>query len=148
MVNVVQSTYSERIDKARAGMIGGSDFNTRTGVVETAAGIGFGLAVSQGAGDQGIILGGSAFVGITVRDVAVGAEGTKYNQYVNAGFLTRGQIWVTVVSAVVAGAAVHYDTSTGALDDSTGTAIPGARFVTSAGAGELALVELLANAGS
>ena len=148
MVNTVQSSYSERIDKARAGMIGGSDFNTRTGVVETAAGIGFGLGVSQGAGDQGIILGGSAFVGISVRDVAVGAEKTKYEQYMNAAFLTRGQIWVTVLTAVVAGAAVKYDTSTGVIDDATGTTIPGARFVTSAGAGELALVELLANAGS
>lgn len=144
----IQTTYVERIAKAVAGMIGGSDFNTRTGIVETAAGIGFGLAVSQGAADQGIILGGSAFVGISVRDVAVGAEKTLYEQYKNAAYLTRGQIWVTVVSAVVAGAAVKYDTTTGAIDDSTGTTIPGARFVTSAGAGELALVELLANAGS
>ena len=148
MTDPVQSTYSERIDKPRAGTIAGSDYNTKTGISEEADGIGFGLAVSQGAGDQGVTLGGAAFLGVSVRDITLGAEVDVYPQYANVGVLTRGQIWVSPVTAVVAGAAVKYDTTTGRFDDSTGTTIPGARWVDSADADGAARIELLANAGS
>jgi hypothetical protein len=91
---------------------------------ETAAGIGFGVGVSQGTGDNGAIVGGSAFVGITVRDItqdgapldvnsATRAPVDTYPQYANMGVLNRGHIWVEAQSNVTAGTALFYDTTSG-----------------------------------
>jgi hypothetical protein len=59
----------------RAGLVGmiadEVEHSVTTRLCETTAGIGFGLAVSQGTGDKGCILGGSAFIGVTVRDIAL-----------------------------------------------------------------------------
>ena len=151
MVNVVQSTYPARIDAARAGMIAGEDFNSRTGIVEAAAGIGFGLAVSQGVGDQGVVLGGaSKFLGITIRDITLAASVTPdvYPQYANVGYVSRGQIWVVPNANVAVGDAVTYDSTTGRLSNTGGVSIPGARWCDTALAQGFARVELLANAGS
>lgn len=146
-MGVTQSSYSERMDPARAGMISGSDYDTDTGIVETVAGIGFGLAVSQGAADKGIIIGGTrlGFVGITVRDVTLeSAQSDKYVRYQNAGVLSRGNVWVAPAVAVSRNDPVHFDATTGVLSNTGGQGpINGARWVTSAaGTGDLALVEL------
>ena len=130
----IQTTYSERIDKARAGLVSGSKSVKQTGLCETAAGIGFGLAVSQGAGDQGVILGGTlaGFRGISVRDVTLGAGVDVYPQTSNVGVLTDGQIWVVPAAAVAAGDPVHFDAATGALSNAGGQGpIKGARWVDS-----------------
>jgi len=59
----------------RAGLVGmiadEVEHSVTTRLCETTAGIGFGLAVSQGTGVKGCILGGSAFIGVTVRDIAL-----------------------------------------------------------------------------
>lgn len=142
----IQTTYSENIRAGLPGLVVGSDYNIDTGNVETAAGIGFGLAVSQGAADKGIIIGGTlaGFRGITVRDVTLeSAQADEYSQYQNAGVLVRGKIWVTVGAAVAAGDPVHFVAATGAFTN-TGDVGPilGARYVTSAALNGLALVEL------
>jgi hypothetical protein len=141
----VQSTYQENLDAARAGLLAGSDFNADTGICETAAGIGFGLAVGQGAADKGVVLGGALaiFRGIAVRDVALGAEVEKYPQYANVGVITRGKVWVLVAADVAPNDPVHYVSATGAFTN-TGDIGPilGARYVTSAVSGGLAQVEL------
>lgn len=149
MVNVVQSTYKATLDPARAGLISGCDFDVDTGVVETVAGIGFGLAVSQGVGSPGVIIGGTrlGFRGITVRDVTLeSAQVDKYAQYQNAGVLTKGKIWVAPSHSVVAGDPVYFVGATGVFTNQSGGnqgPINGARWVTAAaGTGDLALVEL------
>lgn len=143
----VQTTYQENLDAARAGMIAGSDFDVETGNVETAAGIGFGLAVAQGTlSDNGIILGGTTttFRGVSVRDIAAGAEQDENAQYQNIGVLVRGEIWVTVSSDVAANAAVYFTAADGIFTDVSGgnVLVKGARFVTSALNGGLAKIKL------
>jgi hypothetical protein len=103
---------------------------------ETAAGIGFGLAVSQGTADTGAIIGGSAFIGVTVRDVTqdripidpLAADQSLvtsdvYPQRANMGILSRGRIWVTANgggdTGVKAGDPLFYDTTTGVFTNST-----------------------------
>lgn len=143
----VQTSYTERMQPGRPGLIVGSDYNTDTGNVETVAGIGFGLAVSQGSADKGVVIGGAlaGFRGITVRDVTLESDQLdKYARYQSAGILTRGKIWVTPAVSVVAGDPVHYVSATGVFTN-TGDIGPitGARYVSSAaGTGDLAVVEL------
>ena len=133
MTTVVQTTYKPQIAAAVAGMIAemsGSEVDTR--ICETPAGIGFGLAVSQGVGDQGCVLGGSAFYGITLRDVTLdrlpidplAPAGTllpvdTYAQYQNMAVLTRGTVWVLSAGGVIApGSALFYDTTLGKFTNS------------------------------
>ena len=57
---------------------------------------------------------------------------------------TFGDVWVKVIDDVVAGAGVYIDTD-GAFtneDDADGTAVSGMTYMTSAGAGELAVVRV------
>ncbi len=131
----VQSHYNRYLTPAQVGMLASEiNWSADTRIVETAAGIGFGLAVSQGVADRGCILGGSAFVGITRADptiaVASGLTVDKYPQYDNAGILVMGDIWVSPDNAVVAGEAVYYSTTTGVLGHSGGTIIEDARWMT------------------
>ena len=144
----VQDTYTARIEKARAGMIAGSDFNTKTGICETVAGIGFGLAVSQGANsDQGVVLGGaSKLLGVSVRDITLGAEIDAYPRYANVGYLSRGQIWVSPAVSVVPQDAVTYDSATGRFSNTGGVAVPGAKWLDTSDADGFARIELLATA--
>jgi hypothetical protein len=143
----VQTTYQENLDAARAGMIAGADFDVETGIVEDAAGIAAGLACAQGTlSDKGIIRGGTTttFRGISVRDVALGAEVDTYAQYKNIAVLVRGEAWVQVSSAVAANAAVYFTAADGKFTDVSGgnVLVKGARFVTSAAQDGLAKVKL------
>lgn len=147
MATPVQSTYQARMDPGRPGLVMGGDYEAKTGICETVLGIGFGLAVSQGAADMGVILGGTrlGFRGITIRDITLeNAQLDKYARYQNVGVLTEGQIWVAPAVAVVANDPVHFVAATGVLTNTGGQGpINGARWVTSAaGTGDLALVEL------
>ena len=154
----VQTTYIRYLTAAQNGMLASEvNWAADTRIVETAAGIGFGLAVSQGTGDRGCIIGGSAFVGITRADPTLAradlAPSTspgidKYNQYDNAGILVMGDLWVIPDNAVTAGEAVYYSTTTGTLGHSGGTVIEDARWMTTAAAGALAVVRLGNIAGS
>lgn len=142
----VQADYTRYIGIAQNGMLASEiNFSADTRIVETSAGIGFGLAVSQGTNDRGCIIGGSAFVGITRADPTLAqAAGLTtvdlYAQYDNAGILVMGDIWVLPDNAVTAGEAVYYSTSTGKLGHSGGTVIEDARWMTTALAGVLAVV--------
>jgi len=141
-----QTTYQENLDLPRPGTESGCDGNVDTGIVETAAGIGFGLAVSQGSGDNGVVLGGAlaGFRGVSLKDATLRPENEdKYAQYENAGVKTRGKVWVSPSESVAAGDPVHYDTTTGRFAMSGGIGpILGARWATSAAADGAALVEL------
>lgn len=143
----VQTTYDRYAQPAQNGMLASAiNFSADTRIVETAAGIGFGLAVSQGADDRGCILGGTAFVGLTRADPTIARSETltvdEYPQYDNAGILIMGDLWVFAYSDVDANTAVYYNSTTGRLGASGGTLIEGAVWKTSAASGELAVVRL------
>lgn len=130
----VQSTYNETIRPAVAGMVANMrswDAITRTCEVE--AGIGFGLAVCQGADAiKGVALGGALpiFLGVTIRDVTNNADdGEKYSQYDNVAILPQGEIWVQVTGTPTPADPVHYNATTGVFATSGGTGpILGARW--------------------
>ena len=93
-----------------------------TGLVETAAGIHFGRAVSRGTADTQIVIGGDGtFYGVTGRthenpnptdpaDYEISAECEA------VPVLLEGYIWVLCVTAASAGAALHYTDVTGVID--------------------------------
>lgn len=147
----IQTEYTEQMQPPSPGTVAGSDYGSKTGIVETAAGIGFGLAISQGSlSDKGVVIGGAlaGFLGISIRDVTAkpaASDPDKYLQYDNLGYINRGQIWALAGAAVAAGDPVYYNATTGALSNTGGEGpIPGARWVTSAASGARALVELMA----
>jgi hypothetical protein len=154
----VQSTYSETMQAPSPGTISSSDYDTITGIVETAAGIGFGLAVSVGTvatkGDKATILGGTAdkFKGVSIRDIAAlrpADNSDKYRETANIGIVRRGTVWVSPAVDVVADDPVHFDGATGVFSNTGGIGpIKGARWVTSAAANGRAEIYLpgLANA--
>ena len=145
----VQSAYDRYAPAGYAGMPAtesGWDVDTRIFEdVSPHVGIGWGLAVSQGAGDRGAVVGGSAFVGITRSNITQSTHEftDKYSNGDNLPVAIRGDWYVSAEAVVVAGEAVYYNTTTGVIGHSGGTAILGARWMTSTtGANQLAVVRL------
>jgi hypothetical protein len=144
---VVQSTYAPQINVGAVGMVADeATAEVGTRINETAAGLPFGVAVSQGTlSDKGCLIGGTAFVGITVRDVTLdrmpinplAAGGVyppvdNYQQYANVGVLSRGDIWVLAGADVTAGNALYYEATGGTLSNSgSGTSATGSITFTS-----------------
>jgi hypothetical protein len=146
----VQSTYSRYEPVGSVGTPASeTGYDVDTKIFEEhaspAAGVGFGVVVRQGTADRGARLGGSGDVlGITManptQNVSVFTD--KYAGGDNMPVMIRGDLWVITEAAVVAGEALYYNTSTGVLGHSGGTAILGGRWMTSASAGQLAVVRL------
>jgi len=153
-MTTVQSAYAETHPIAQSGMAACADFSADTRICETVAGIGFGLAVSQGSADKGALIGGASaavFVGVTISDKSIdntdntgAADG--YRRYDNMGVMYRGDIWVTTGGIVTAGGDVTFASTTGVLSSAaaSGTqfAIAGARWMTAAASGALAKLRL------
>jgi len=150
-----QTSYSERMAPPSPGVIAGSDYDTKTGICETASpGIPFGRAVGQGTlSDQGTVLGGTLakFKGISVRDITLRgdvatADLDKYQAPNNMAILSRGEIWAEPGEAVNAGDPVFFNSTTGVLMKATNTGlvgpIKGAAWKTSCGIGGRAVVML------
>ena len=130
MTTVVQTHYAPEIYKGLEGMISdetGSEVGTR--ICETAAGITFGKAVSQGTRSKGCVLGGSAFVGVSVRDITLALVSVDplsdtpnaldtYGMWTNVAVLSRGHIWVKPQALVLPNEAVYYDAATGQFGNS------------------------------
>lgn len=147
-----QTSYSINQPVAYAGLIyaqAPSDIISRS--VETAAGIGFGVAVSRGTDkDNQAVIGGTDFLGITVRsldreaDDAAGA--IEYAEKETAGILRNGYIWAVCPTGCVPGDSVNYVNATGVLDSGTAVAgetqLDGAQWDTTAAAGGLAVIRL------
>lgn len=149
-MSAIQTTYSERAPLGRPGLIGTmtkSDVDTR--VCETAAGIGYGAAVGSGTGPKGAVLGGAVtiFLGVAVEDKTAPSDAVtdEYAEDALCGVCFRGDVWVTTKNIVVQGGDVYYDATTGLWDDAaSGNVGPvkGARWMTGAASGGLALVRL------
>lgn len=143
----VQTTYTENLRSAVAGARANTEparIISRT--AEEAAGLGFGVAVTQGTNDKGVIAfaGSGTILGITVRQRSLDAnDPNKFAQYDEAQVMTKGVIWVTASVAVNAGDSV-YVTDAGAFTNSASgtTQIAGARFDTSTTGEALAQVRL------
>ena len=126
------------------------DDDVETRICETAAGIAFGRAVSEGTNARGAVLGGATkFIGITIIDptliIQAGQTVDLYQRYSNMAVMNEGDVWVRPVAAVTHGSPATYDSTTGQLNPaSAGVAIPNSRYITSAGAGALALLRLTA----
>lgn len=147
----VQTTYTENQPIALPGMPADADYSADTRICETAAGIGFGVAVSQGSADKGALIGGASaavFVGVTIADKTINNDGGAdgYNQYDNMGVMYRGTIWVQVPTAVNDGDDVTFNGTTGVLSSAAAGAgqfaIAGARWMTTASNGGFAKLRL------
>jgi hypothetical protein len=155
----VQTTYSETMSAARAGMIANTEAATiisRT--VADAAGIGFGKVVQEAVADgskDGQCTGdldtadmdAFKFLGITIYDRSVRPETpNKFAQYESARIMRKGVIWVEVAGAVKAGEDVTVTLSTGVLGTASVAsgvvAIPNARWESSTSGAGLAKLRL------
>ena len=163
-----QSAYTARIGEGVAGgKASSSPCKEDAYIAETALPIG--VAVQRGTTNKeharlGVIAADSggnhvtAFLGITILptrgeyNVITGADGAPDGTPLNypagdtARVASEGDYWVTTAQAVTPGDPVTVTESTGALGSGTvsGTVglIPGAEWISSAGAGELAIVRL------
>lgn len=137
-----QTTYTINPAVAYAGMIGDTEFTTALSCEITTGAVGFGLAVGRGAADRTARLGGAGYVGITIADKA--DPEASYGVGDIAGVLVRGAIWVTAGAAVTPADSVFFNAATGVISNISagGTAIPNARFLTSAANGALVLLML------
>lgn len=147
----VQSTYGRYAAVGQAGTPASeTGWDVDTKIFEEhaspAAGIGFGLAVQQGAADRGCRLGGSgSFVGITRANPtqSVSTFTDAYSGGDNVPVMVRGDMFVIAEAVVTADEAVYYNPATGVLGHSGGTVILGAKWMTStSGANQIAVVRL------
>lgn len=133
-----QTDYVEGLPVPSAGTIAGSRHDVIHGICETVAGIGFGLAVSQGTeSDAGAILGGTIadFKGVSVKDVTL-PQGDKYLPPNTMAIMAKGIMWVLAKAAVEANDPVHFDAATGEFSNTGGQGpIPGAYWVKGAANG-------------
>jgi len=147
-----QTSYDIRQDKAYAGLIfAKAPHDIVSRAVETAAGIGFGVAVTRGTDpDKQVVLATSAnFLGITVRSLEKeggDAGAIRWNVKETAGIMRAGYIWAVCPTGCVPGDAVNYTDGTGVLDSGAAgagsTSLDGATWETTASAGELAVIRL------
>lgn len=136
-------TYSSEMDIAFAGMIAESQAvkDVASKAVETAA-VAFGLAVGAGTADGSVKLGGTGYIGITVADKSRTTDSYAVGEV--AGVLRKGTIWVTASVDVADTDTVYFVPATGVITNvaTANVAIPGAKFETTATAGNLVRVYL------
>jgi len=147
----IQTTYAENQPIALPGMPANANYSADTKIVETVAGIGFGVAVSRGTDPaKQAVIGSSAankFIGVTIKDATlIGATADTYARYDNMGVMFKGDIWVTVCADVTAGQDVTFNSTTGVLSSAAASGtqftIAGAVWMTSAVSGGLAILRL------
>ena len=148
----VQTAYSNIAAAVHGQLYGIGAKDIVSKVVEAAAGIGFGIAVSRGTNpDDQIIPGGDAtFIGITVRDLArEGAQGTgvvAFADEVIAPVIRKGYIMLECPTGCVPGDVANYVDATGVIDSGVAIAgetdIVGATWESTASAGGIALLRL------
>jgi hypothetical protein len=147
----VQTSYELDIAKGLPGLIyalAPADVVTRA--VETAAGVPFGVAVSQGTGDNQAVLGGTSFLGVSIRSLeqegAANTGAIQWDEQEAMGILRTGYIYVTCPAGCVPGDLVKYTDATGVLDAGAAAAgetqLTNAAWQTTAAAGELGVIKI------
>lgn len=147
-----QTSYSIKQPKAYAGLIyAQAPHDIVSRLVETVAGIGFGVAVSRGTDkERQIVAGGTDFLGITIRSLdkegAANTGAIQWNETESAGVIRDGYIWAVCPAGCNPGDAVKYTNATGVLDAGAAAAgetqLDGATWETVATAGELAVIRI------
>jgi hypothetical protein len=147
----IQTTYSDTMPPGAHGQpatMVNWDADTKIVAASQTTGIGFGLAVSLSLEKQ-IVKGGSAYCGVTYRDITQIATGTLVDVYPpgwNAGVCRRGDIWLVSAVAIAVTDPVTYATATGVIskDAVAGgfVAIPNAKWMRGCGANGVALLRL------
>ena len=134
-------TYTAQTRLGYAGMIAESQMvrDVASKTVINAV-VPFGLAVGRGATDGTVRLGGTGFEGIAVADKT--READRYEIGDVAGVLRKGTIWVTASTNVGPADPVTFTAATGVIGAGLATAIVGAKFETTATAGNLVRVYL------
>lgn len=150
----VQTSYPDTMAAAYHGMIANTEPNVLISrEVEAAAGLGFGVPVTQGtADDQVVIVSASTdeVIGITVRDPSVDpGTADTYEQNASALLMRKGVMWVTVTDAggVSAGDPVWVLVADGTFSNadagtSSSLRLTGSRWETSAANGALAKIRV------
>ena len=151
---VAQSTYPTSPAVGLPGQIANEELaNIISKTVETQAGIDFGqpAARSGTAANENncrLMESGAVFLGIAVLNRAVAANESdpdNYAQYTQAALMTQGTIWVVAGEDVVPGDDVYWNSSSARYTTTSGgsnLAIPGARFETNGGNGDMVIVSL------
>jgi hypothetical protein len=151
---VAQSAYGAAPAIGLPGQIASEELkNIISRTVETSGGINFGQPAARSATAANenscrLMASGAVFLGIAVLNRAVAPDADdpdNYPQYSQAALMTQGNIYVTAGAAVVPGDDVYWDSATGKYGTSSGgtnIAIPGARFETNGGDGDIVEVSL------
>lgn len=159
-----QTSYQVNQDVAFAGLVAESqspvDILSRQ---NPAVAVPYGVGVVQGTLDADVIVPTATamitdgrFIGVAVSEQTVvsSASGTAANYPLNSSVpvLRKGRVWVTVEEAVTPVSPVFCRFATGSgtvlgafrasADTATAVAVPRARYMTSAGIGGLAVLEL------
>lgn len=134
-------TYTGRTAVGYAGMIAEAQtVRDVASLAVTTAAVPFGRAVGAGATDGSCRLGGTGYLGITVADKTRAAD--QYAVGEVAGVLRKGTIWVVASTDVDPSDPVTFTAATGVIGAGLATTIAGAKFETTATAGNLARVYL------
>lgn len=151
---VAQTNYGSAPAIGLPGAIANEELaNVISRTVETSGGLNFGQPAARSATPANenscrLMVSGGAFLGIAVLNRAVPADADdpdNYPQYFSAALLTQGSIFVTAGATVVPGDDVYWNSSTARYTTSSGgsnVAIPGARFETNGGDGDIVEVSL------
>ncbi len=153
----VQTSYNDNQPAAVAGAQATMIPATMISRTVEGAALGFGKPVKQGTADKGCALfNGGTVLGITVLDRSASGQTVSGGQVTgqtadtfgvgeSARVMTKGDIWVVCASGCVAGDPVWVRPSNGDFQKTNANSavqIAGARWDTSAAAGELAVVRL------
>jgi len=144
----IQTTYSEKMDAGRPGGLVNTELaNLISRTVQTATGLGFGLCVKRGTGDNDCILfDGGTPLGISVRQRELDAnEPNKFKQYAEARIITKGPVYANAPVAVAQGDPVFVVDADGTFHNAAATgrtAFPGAVWDTTTSGAGLAVIAL------
>ncbi len=134
--------YSYGQDKAVIGMKADSTVDVIDSFAAEGA-IGVGKAVERGTDPAKQVkasVTAAKVIGIAIFENKVDETPLYPDEYA-VPVMTFGDVWVEVAESVTAGASVYLSTA-GAWGSSTGSAVSGMTYLTSAGAGELAIVRI------
>lgn len=151
-MTVVQDTFTQYTDIGYHGALN-TDFDWWASSPHAEGGaIGFGLAVQFGTADDQaeVVATGAAaeeILGVTLRTQSVENNASGESEYAEdkaMSVLTKGRMYITVSDGSTAGTPVYIVPDTGEIvsTESTNIVLPRARFVRTAGSGEITEIEL------
>lgn len=152
---IAQTNYGSAPAIGLPGAIANEELaNVISRTIETAGGINFGQPAARSATAANehscrLMVSGAVFLGLAVLNRAVAPDADdpdNYPRYSQAALMTQGNMFVVAGGAVAPGDDVTWNTSTGRYSttaaDGTNLAIPGARFETNGGNGDIVEISI------